>query len=128
MALLLGFYCALKLAVSATIRRILTKISNRSGIAVQWNIVNKTDTPLDGDPATIRNFGQNSSNRSRNGKSAVERIRPRCGYASATLCAILNYALYALATTNVLEPHSQPWRFCHASATLLAFWQTSRLV
>ena len=34
-ALLLSFYCAL--AVSATIRDILTKISNRSGIAVQWN-------------------------------------------------------------------------------------------
>ena len=34
-ALLLRFYCAL--AVSATIRVILTKISNLSGIAVQWN-------------------------------------------------------------------------------------------
>ena len=34
-ALLLHFYCAL--AVSATIRVILTKISNHSGIAVQWN-------------------------------------------------------------------------------------------
>ena len=34
-ALLLRFYCAL--AVSVTIRVILTKISNRSGIAVQWN-------------------------------------------------------------------------------------------
>ena len=34
-ALLLRFYCAL--AVSATIHVILTKISNRSGIAVQWN-------------------------------------------------------------------------------------------
>ena len=34
-ALLLRFYYAL--AVSATIRVILTKISNRSGIAVQWN-------------------------------------------------------------------------------------------
>ena len=32
---LLYIYCAL--AVSATIRVILTKISNRSGIAVQWN-------------------------------------------------------------------------------------------
>ena len=31
----LRFYCAF--AVSATIRVILTKISNRSGIAVQWN-------------------------------------------------------------------------------------------
>ena len=28
--------------------------------------------PLDGDSATIRNFGQNDTNRSRNGKSAVE--------------------------------------------------------
>ena len=36
MALLLRFYCAL--AVSATIRRILNKISNRSGIAVQGNV------------------------------------------------------------------------------------------
>ena len=26
------------LAISATIRRILTKISNRSGITVQWNV------------------------------------------------------------------------------------------
>ena len=34
-ALLLRFYCAF--AVSATICVILTKISNRSGIAVQWN-------------------------------------------------------------------------------------------
>ena len=34
-ALLLRFYCAL--VVSATIRVILTKFSNRSGIAVQWN-------------------------------------------------------------------------------------------
>ena len=34
-ALRLRFYCAL--VVSATIRVILTKISNRSGIAVQWN-------------------------------------------------------------------------------------------
>ena len=34
-ALLLRFYCAL--AVSAPIRVILTKISNRSGITVQWN-------------------------------------------------------------------------------------------
>ena len=28
--------------------------------------------PLDGDSATIRNFGQNDTNHSRNGKSAVE--------------------------------------------------------
>ena len=28
--------------------------------------------PLDGDSATIRNFGQNDTNRSRNGRSAVE--------------------------------------------------------
>ena len=35
-AILLRFYCAL--AVSATIHVILTKISNRSGIAVQWNV------------------------------------------------------------------------------------------
>ena len=31
--------------------------------------------PLDGDSATIRNFGQNDMNRSRNGKSAVEAPR-----------------------------------------------------
>ena len=35
LALLLRFYCAL--AVSVTIRVILTKMSNRSVIAVQWN-------------------------------------------------------------------------------------------
>ena len=41
-ALLLRFYYAL--AVSAAIRVILTKISNRSGSAVQWNGgVNKTE-------------------------------------------------------------------------------------
>ena len=33
--ILVRFYCAL--AVSATIHVILTKILNRSGIAVQWN-------------------------------------------------------------------------------------------
>ena len=32
----------------------------------------KPPIPLDGDSATIRNFGQNDTNRSRNGKSAVE--------------------------------------------------------
>ena len=32
----LRFYCPL--AVSATIRRIFDQISNRSGIAVQWNV------------------------------------------------------------------------------------------
>ena len=32
----------------------------------------KTPIPLDGDSATIRNFCQNDTNRSRNGKSAVE--------------------------------------------------------
>ena len=32
----------------------------------------KTPIPLDGDSTTIRNFGQNDTNRSRNGKSAVE--------------------------------------------------------
>ena len=32
----------------------------------------KTPIPLDGDSATIRNFGQNDTNRNRNGKSAVE--------------------------------------------------------
>ena len=35
LALLLRFYCAF--AVSVTIRVILTKLSNRSGIAIQWN-------------------------------------------------------------------------------------------
>ena len=32
----------------------------------------KTPIPLEGDSATIRNFGQNDTNRNRNGKSAVE--------------------------------------------------------
>ena len=32
----------------------------------------KPPIPLDGDSATIRNFGQNEMNRSRKGKSAVE--------------------------------------------------------
>ena len=32
----------------------------------------KPPIPLDGDPATIRNFGQNDTNRNGNGKSAVE--------------------------------------------------------
>ena len=32
----------------------------------------KTPIPLDGDSATIRKFGQSDTNRSRNGKSAVE--------------------------------------------------------
>ena len=35
LTLLLRFFCAL--AISVKIRVILTKISNRSGIAVQWN-------------------------------------------------------------------------------------------
>ena len=35
------FYCAL--AVSATIRVILIKISNRSGIAVQWGVLVKKE-------------------------------------------------------------------------------------
>ena len=29
---------------------------------------------------------------------------------------------------TVLFRHSQPWRFCHASAMLSAFWPTSGLV
>ena len=32
----------------------------------------KTPIPLDGNSATILNFGQNDTNRSRNGKSVVE--------------------------------------------------------
>ena len=32
----------------------------------------KTPIPLDRDSATIRNFGQNDTNRNRNGKTAVE--------------------------------------------------------
>ena len=35
----------------------------------------KPPVPLDGDSATISNFGQNDKNRSRNGKSAVEAPR-----------------------------------------------------
>ena len=51
------------------------------------------------------------------------------------------YALYALATLSlrpryeqrasaatVLFWHSQPWRFCDASTTILANWQTPGLV
>ena len=47
------------------------------------------------------------------------------------------YALYALTTTSLrirrfggdfVFRHSQPWRFCHASATLLAFRPTPGLV
>ena len=34
-----------------------------------------TPIPLDGGSATIRNFGQNDTNRNRNGKSAVEAPR-----------------------------------------------------
>ena len=34
-----------------------------------------TPIPLDGNSATIRNFGQNDTNRSRNGKSALEAPR-----------------------------------------------------
>ena len=49
------FYCAL--AVSATIRVILTKISNRSGIAVQWNgggeFKQQTEQYAPGKPETI---------------------------------------------------------------------------
>ena len=44
-ALLLRFYCAL--AVFATIRVILTKISNRGGIAVQWNGGLSVSNPVD---------------------------------------------------------------------------------
>ena len=36
-------------------------------------------SPLDGDSATIRNVGQNDTNRSRNGKSAVEAQEKRPG-------------------------------------------------
>ena len=47
-----------------------------SGITVQWNGGEggggKNPIPLDGDSATIRKFGQNDMNRSRNAKSAVE--------------------------------------------------------
>ena len=39
----------------------------------------KHPIPLDGDSATIRNFGQNETNRSRNGKSAVEEQWKRPG-------------------------------------------------
>ena len=67
--------------------------------------------------------------------------RPRCSYASATLFAILLRSVRSLcalctlslrprydqcaSTATVLFRHSQPWRFCHASVTLLAFWPNS---
>ena len=69
---------------------ILEKILDRherSGIAVRWNggggglgnynlrFVDKTPIPLDGDSATIQNFGQNDTNRNRNGKRAEEAPR-----------------------------------------------------
>ena len=41
--------------------------------------VSKTPIPLDGDSATIRNFGQNDTNRNRNGKSAVQAQTKRQG-------------------------------------------------
>ena len=37
---------------------------------LEWGF--KTPIPLEGDSATIRNVGQNDTNRNRNGKSAVE--------------------------------------------------------
>ena len=39
----------------------------------------ETPFPLDGDSAAIRNFGQNDTNRSRNGKSAAESQEKRLG-------------------------------------------------
>ena len=42
------------------------EILNRAGLE------SRTPIPLDGDSATIPNFGQNDTNRSRNDKSAVE--------------------------------------------------------
>ena len=40
--------------------------------SLMWHVSFKHPIPLDGDSATIRKFGQNDTNRSRNGKSAVE--------------------------------------------------------
>ena len=42
-------------------------------------MIAKTPIPLDGDSATIRNFGQNDTNRSTNGKSAVKAQTQRLG-------------------------------------------------
>ena len=41
-------------------------------LSVHCLLFTKPPIPLDGDSATIRNFGQNDTNRSRNGKSAIE--------------------------------------------------------
>ena len=41
------------------------------------SVYSKTPIPLDGDSATIRNFGQNDADRSRNGKSVLETQKKR---------------------------------------------------
>ena len=56
--------------------------------------VTKNPIPLDGDSATIRNFGQNDSNRSRNGKSAVEAQKKRSRSAFVVAEAYRNLRFY----------------------------------
>ena len=48
----------------------------------------------------------------------------------STLCTLSLRPCYdqRASAATVLFMHSQPWRFCHASATLLAFWPTPGLV
>ena len=47
-----------------------------------------------------------------------------------TLCTLSLRSRYdqRASTATVLFRHSQPWRFRHASVTLLAFWPTPGLV
>ena len=46
-------------------------VKKRNWVVVGWSRI-LYPIPLDGDSATIRNFGQNDTNSSRNAKSAVE--------------------------------------------------------
>ena len=65
-----------------------------------WNHTNMVTPPppppipLDGDSATIRNFGQNDTNRSRNGKSAVEAQLKRSRSAQVVVEPYRNFRFY----------------------------------
>ena len=54
----------------------------------------KPPIPLDGDCATIRSLGLNDTNRSRNGKSAVEARRMRSKSVLVVVEAYRNFRLY----------------------------------
>ena len=54
----------------------------------------KPPIPLGGDSATIRNFGQNDTNRSRNGKSTVEAQEKRSRSAQVLVEACRNFIFY----------------------------------